>query len=463
MIVFVHRKDLRIADMPAFTYISRKGSKSLHLFVLDPVILSERRTEAASGRHFMAMLARLQELYRREGAKLNVVYGAPEEIIPQAALLHEACEVVVHRDDTPYARQRDGKLEKTLWRLGIPLTVLSDQPLAEPDEFHRYAGRQTPYKVFTPYYRKWSEFVRDTFQPPSAVSLRQLTTASLHESLADAYRSPFRIEPLPNEESMTEPERALGAFVGSKLSDYADRRDWYATDATSGLSAYINTGAISIRTVYESMLEGETYEAWRRQLAWRDFYLYQSALDPLFFRYERHFDLSILSDRHVDAWSRAETGIPIIDAAMTQLNETGRMPNRLRMVTAMFLTKNLLAPFPFGESLFRHRLADADNVLNRGGWLWSASLGFDAAPYFRIMNPESQSRQWDPAGEYIRRWLPQLRAFSDRDIHRPLPHAIVDLKASRARAIDVYKQILSSAGAMQREVDEKEPEPGSAL
>lgn len=127
---------------------------------------------------------------------------------------------------------------------------------------------------------------------------------------------------------------------------------------------------------------------------------------------------------------------------MKQLNETGEMPNRLRMVTAMFLTKNLLCPFTLGEQHFRRQLADYDNTLNRGGWLWSSSLGYDAAPYFRIMNPATQSATHDPSGTYIRRWLPELAHLSDKQIHLPQPHAIVDLKASRARAIEVYKEIV---------------------
>ncbi|WP_426455214.1 FAD-binding domain-containing protein [Paenibacillus sp. S-38] len=172
--------------------------------------------------------------------------------------------------------------------------------------------------------------------------------------------------------------------------------------------------------------------------------MYQSRLDPLFYRYEQEYDLSVLPEDGFQAWAEARTGIPIVDAAMTELNVTGWMPNRLRMITAMFLTKNLLCPFPYGERCFRYKLADYDNALNRGGWLWCASLGFDAAPYFRVMNPVTQSQTHDPSGGYIRRWLPELSGLSDKEIHLPRPHAVVDLKASRARAIEVYKGILAS-------------------
>jgi deoxyribodipyrimidine photo-lyase len=173
--------------------------------------------------------------------------------------------------------------------------------------------------------------------------------------------------------------------------------------------------------------------------------MYQAVFDANFFTYEQRFDFGSLSQQHFQAWAEARTGVPIVDAAMTQLAQTGIMPNRLRMVTAMFLTKNLLCPFTLGETWFRYKLTDYDNALNRGGWLWSSSLGFDGAPYFRIMNPVMQSERFDPTGQYIRRWLPQLRDLTDREIHQPRPDAIVDVKESRERAIEVYKHILASA------------------
>lgn len=235
----------------------------------------------------------------------------------------------------------------------------------------------------------------------------------------------------------------LDRFVRERLTSYADSRDAYAEeDQTSGLARFLNTGAISARQAYEVTQGLPGAESWVRQLAWRDFYLYQAVYHENFFRYEQLSDFSALSDAHLEAWATASTGIPIIDAAMTQLNRTGELPNRLRMVTAMFLTKNLLCPFTLGEQHFRLHLSDYDNTLNRGGWLWCSSLGYDAAPYFRIINPVTQSQTYDPSGSYIRRWLPHLAHLSDKEIHQPLSGAIVDLKASRARAIDVYKTIL---------------------
>ena len=227
------------------------------------------------------------------------------------------------------------------------------------------------------------------------------------------------------------------------LRDYVNRRDRFNREhGTSGMARYLNTGALSVRAAHSAAWDKTGGDTWVRQLAWRDFYLYQAIFNEDFSQYEKRYDLSLLTDSHYQASEEARTGIPIIDASMTELNETGEMHNRLRMINAMFLTKNLLCPFTLGEQYFGRQLTDYDNCQNRGGWLWSSSLGYDAAPYFRIMNPATQSQKHDPDGSYIRRWLPHLAHLDDKAIHLPQQDAIVDLKASRARAIDVYKEIL---------------------
>jgi deoxyribodipyrimidine photo-lyase len=382
---------------------------------------------------------RLQEMYRRAGAKLHIVYGEPAAVLEQVLMLHQVKEIVLHQDFTPYAKFRDRQLKKVAARFGIPVTTFVDHALADLAGVHKYAEWREPYRAFTPFFRKWSDYLRLFYRPGSTVSVADLHTTDCHPDVIRRYPPPFSLEEF---KAPLNPEAVLRDFLDERLGQYAEQRDLFALDAASSLSRHINVGAISIRTVYETMLGYEQYEHWRRQLAWRDFYLYQSVYDPNFFQYEKLYDLSPLSNRCFDAWRRAETGIPIIDAAMTELNQTGRMPNRLRMVTAMFLTKHLLCPFTLGEQYFRFKLRDYDNTLNRGGWLWSSSLGFEAAPYFRIMNPVTQSQAYDPTGQYIRRWLPKLAHLDDKAIHLPQRHAVVDLRASRARAIEVYRGIL---------------------
>ncbi|WP_246168222.1 FAD-binding domain-containing protein [Paenibacillus antarcticus] len=279
-----------------------------------------------------------------------------------------------------------------------------------------------------------------------------METVEIADGILSAFPLPEELNRLlqdgshPNSTTQHEiPIHSLEQFLNERLHRYSFNRDQYAQEGTSRISRHLNVGALSVREVYYKLLNAEDdAESWLRQLAWRDFYIYQARWNPDYFRYEKLFDLSELSTEHFQSWSEGSTGIPIIDAAMRQLNETGWMPNRLRMITAMFLTKNLGCPFIYGEHYFRMKLSDYDNVLNRGGWLWSSSLGFDASPYFRVMNPVTQSQTHDPDGTYIRRWLPELKHLSNKDIHLPQPWAIVDLKSSRALAIEIYKRILNS-------------------
>lgn len=267
--------------------------------------------------------------------------------------------------------------------------------------------------------------------------------------MREAFRLPEEIDQqlaqLKDAAREMNPGRTLEDFITAELQHYPDTRDQYAEDRTSRMSSHLNAGAVSARAVYRRLTEEDDLgEEWLRQLAWRDFYLYQARLDGDFFNYEKIYDLSALGTQHFEAWAQGRTGIPVIDAAMRQLNETGWMPNRLRMITAMFLTKNLGCPFIYGERYFRLKLSDYDNAQNRGGWLWSSSLGFDASPYFRVMNPVTQSRTHDPDGSYLRTWLPERADWSDQAIHLPADDAIVDLKRSRALAIEVYKEIMRS-------------------
>ncbi|MFS0724766.1 cryptochrome/photolyase family protein [Paenibacillus sp. 1P07SE] len=449
MYLFIHRKDLRIRDMRAFDALKKRDMPGIHLLIFDPRLLGDGRMDAHSGRRFLREAARLEAQYRTAGRTLHLLYGAPWEVIDALLEAHPIKGIVAHNDYTPYANSRDERIQEIADRRSVPWVLIDDLPLADPEDFHSYTGRSEPYKVFTPFYNKWRSYMQQYASPQASAELTDLDTVD--ELTGDGWDS-FS---LPSElrqqlqEQRDEAEDAwsqLAEFAeGEGLGSYASRRDRYAReDSTSGIARYLNSGALSARAAYAAASDKDEGETWVRQLAWRDFYLYQAIFNEDFFRYESRYDLSALSDHHYQAWEEARTGIPIIDASMTELNETGEMHNRLRMINAMFLTKNLLCPFTLGEQYFRRQLTDYDNCQNRGGWLWSSSLGYDAAPYFRIMNPASQSLKHDPDGAYIRRWLPHLADLDDKAIHRPQPDAIVDLKTSRARAIEVYKEILRS-------------------
>ncbi|CAM4367691.1 DNA photolyase family protein [Paenibacillus alkaliterrae] len=447
MYLFIHRKDLRTSDLRAFDYLRGKDTEGIHLLIIDPVLTGGGRLNSHSGRNFAEQVASLLHSYANAGKELHILYGDPVQITEALLQAHPIDEVVVHADYTPYSRSRDERLQLTVRNMGRHWKPLFDVPLADLEAFPAFSRRSEPYKVFTPFYRMWSSYMLQSYSPMGDAAVDHLTTVrEINGKLASQFALP---EPVAGALGGTtsvggamKSTDALERFVRERLAAYAVSRDAYAEDHTSGIARFLNTGAISARQAYEATQGLPGAEAWLRQLAWRDFYLYQAMYHEDYFRYEQLTDLSPLTDAYLEAWATGATGIPIIDAAMTQLNRTGQMPNRLRMVTAMFLTKNLLCPFMLGEQHFRIHLSDYDNTLNRGGWLWCSSLGYDAAPYFRIMNPSTQSRTHDPDGDYIRRWLPHLAHLSDKEIHQPLSNAIVDLKASRARAIDVYKTIL---------------------
>ncbi|MFP4975777.1 cryptochrome/photolyase family protein [Paenibacillus sp. CN-4] len=451
MIVFIHRKDLRTIDMPAWDAIARTGKDSLHVLILEPFLLRDGRDREHSGIHFLRQAARLAGQYAAEGKCLHVLYGEPPAVLAAILDALPVSDVLVHADYTPYSRKRDTELREAAEARGIKWTAYEERTLADPAGLLRHAGRAEPFKVFTPFYRRWVSYLDELPPLPSAVTLQDLTTAELPDRLHDRFRLP---EPLQAQllEAASRIKKEPGSgmetlirFVEDGLDAYPEARERYGLDGTSRISSSLNTGSLSVRQAYAAVIGREhAGGAWLRQLAWRDFYLMQAQLNPDFFIYEQLYDESGLSTRHFEAWAEGLTGIPVIDAAMRQLNQTGWMPNRLRMITAMFLTKNLACPFRYGERYFRLKLADYDNTLNRGGWLWSSSLGFDAAPYFRVMNPVTQSVKYDPDGSFIRQWMPELAHLDAKEIHLPLKTAVVDLKTSRARAIEVYGRLLKS-------------------
>ncbi|SFB39556.1 deoxyribodipyrimidine photo-lyase [Cohnella sp. OV330] len=444
MKLFIHRKDLRTSDLPALDYMAAGGEPGLHALFLDPFLLRGDRHREHGGAGFLLAAGRLERAYEQAGRKLHVYYGEPASLLARMLDAHpDIREVVVHEDYTPYAIKRDRELREATLARGAAFTALPDLSLAPMRDFHEWTGRQAPYKVFTPFYRQWRAFLAQRFTTVYASGVSDLVTATATNLPGSEVPAPLRAVMEDGVGQTFDPERRLSRFLKGALPRYAEARDAYAQDGTSRLSASLNRGEISARRLYAAAGEfpSEQRESWLRQLAWRDFYLYQSRMDPDYYHYEKKFDLSGLDDRHFAAWRDGRTGIPVIDAAMTQLNETGWMPNRLRMIAAMFLTKNLRCPFIYGERYFRLKLSDYDNALNRGGWLWASSLGFDAAPYFRIMNPVTQSKRFDPAGEYLRTWL-ETRREDVVSIHDPAPDAIVDLRPSRLDAIAAYKSIL---------------------
>lgn len=445
MKLFIHRKDLRTDDQAAFDYLREHQEESVHVLIYDSFLLRQGREKEHSGVNFRQHAAELGRQYLEAKRKLHVAYGKPAEVVEFILneFKGEINEIVVHRDMTPYAIERDRAIRKVSEAHEVTFTQLTDHLLMDLNGFANFTGKSEPYKVFAAFHRRWVEFMNEHPNPPSATTVAALKVSDRQIEWTDAMQVPPEL--LEGSGSNDEdPHLLLDQFLSDRIAEYGDHRDEYEAYEPSHLSSYVAVGAVSIRKMYDAASRTAEAGEWIRQLCFRDFYLYRAVYESHYFTYEKVYDLSALHDDHFERWCKAETGIPIIDAAMTELNETGHMPNRLRILTAMFLTKNLQCPFTLGEAYFRRKLRDYDNIQNRGNWLWCASLGENAAPYFRVNNPVTQSEKYDPQGDYIRKWLPELKDLHSKDIHQPRKDAIVDLKASRQVAIDVYKQILAS-------------------
>jgi deoxyribodipyrimidine photo-lyase len=448
MILFLHRKQLRATDMRAWEMIASRSRPSIHAFVIDDALVAGERQKSHSGLFFFGAVSALLEQYAQSGAVLHVWAGDPVDVVQRVCTHNPIEEVMFASEVTPYARDRDARITSWCRLQGIKVTTIEDDVLVHPQQLHDVARRpmDTPFLVFTPFYKRWRETLSIFPQRVVQTRLEHVQTVRDVQGMHSAAQFLEQFSKTGSIDGIAQTR----AFMGTNVRAYAAQRDPYGgVPRTSRLSAYINSGVVSVRSIVAALEEAfvsatpdaiaPEAEAWVRQLAWREFYLYQ-ARDPRFFGHDFVLEHPALSTQHLAAWEEGRTGVPVVDAAMTELRKTGWLHNRVRMIVAMFLTKNLLVPFQYGEAHFRRYLTDYDNVQNRGGWLWSSSLGYDAAPYFRIMNPVLQSKKWDPDGAYIRQWLPALA--DDPDIHEPRPDAVVDVQRSRQRAIDVYAQMV---------------------
>ena len=394
--------------------------------------------------------------------------GPPETEIARLARESGAESVVAARDFSPYARRRDEAIARH-----VRLELTGGTTIRGPSEVLK--GNGEPFRVFTPYSRAWLR------EPPHRDDL--LDTPERLPAVPDAIES----LPLPEATASdafppgeTEALRRLDAFTASPdapLSGYAEDRNRLDLDGTSTLSPYLRFGMLSPRlaavTAQEATESAQDSEArkgaqtWLNELIWRDFYIavlhhfpdvLRQDFDPAFRHMQWRNDPA-----EIEAWQEARTGYPVVDAAMRQLAATGWVHNRARMIVASFLVKHLLVDWRIGEAWFMRHLVDGDPAANNGGWQWTAGVGTDAAPYFRVFNPVLQARRFDPEGAYVRRWLPELANVPNRFVHEPwrmplplqddlgirigadYPAPIVDLGEGRERAIAAYKAAREAA------------------
>jgi deoxyribodipyrimidine photo-lyase len=464
------RRDLRFRDNRALFDAERACEGICLAFAVDPTLLSGPRMGAPLVQCFFSAVDALRAELREGGSDLAIIEGddAGEAILHLARRLN-AQAVFFNDDYEPYAVERDRKAERLLQKANIDVHRSIDHVYFGAGEILRDDG--SPYRIFGAYRRQWIErFAADPRPPLRAPGKSHLLGRDVIGSTVETpapERYGFEVSPNVPTASEARALSVLRTFVNHDIADYERRRDLPAEPGTSQLSPHLRAGTIGIRTcVAAAAHASQTAETrrgaqtWLSELIWRDFYQMilkqfpHVADSPFLPRAERIPWRR--ADAEFDAWCAGRTGYPIVDAAMHQLNTYGWMHNRLRMMVASFLTKDLLIDWRRGERYFERHLADADLAANNGGWQWSASTGTDAVPYFRIFNPVVQAKRFDPDGAFVRKMLPALKDVPDRYIHEPwemppiiasaagviigkdYPAPIVDHGLARTRALDAY-------------------------
>jgi deoxyribodipyrimidine photo-lyase len=455
------RRDLRVRDLPALAAAAR-GERTVPLFVFDDRLLTKGRFPSAPRTAFMlGCLRELDAALRARGGRLVVRHGRPERVVP--ALAREVGARSVHwtGDVSPWARSRD---QAVIDALAAGHVAAHPSPGAcvvdDPARIRTKQGK--PYTVFSPFARTWAQADRrGVVRAPYELRLPPKLRAGRLPKLADlGLTHDGELSFPPGEEAG---RRALQRFLRSGLAEYEQRRDKPA-GGSSRLSPYLRWGCVSPLELDAKVAarSGEGPRAYRNELAWRDFYAAVLMHFPFVVRHEfqeRYRDLEWgRPGKALDAWREGRTGYPLVDAGMRQLLHEGWMHNRVRMVVGSFLTKDLHLDWRLGEAWFMERLLDGDMAANNGGWQWIASVGTDPAPYFqRLFNPVTQQEKFDPVGEYVRRWVPELRdvptarlatpwAMDDDEqeaagcvIGRDYPAPIVDHAHERHHAVGRYR------------------------
>jgi len=482
--LFWHRRDLRLADNRGLAAAAAATPAVTGVFVLDPAILSEPTMAPARLWFLSESLRELEQSWQQAGSRLVILRGDPAELLPRLASTIGAEVVAWNRDVEPFGRERDRRVARALQADGRKVLADWDQLLIPPEALRTGSG--DPYRVYGPFWRNWRGQVEQASALGSAASggldplpaprslidcdptelaqaLKGLPSAgaALEHGFSGAELCPCR----PGERAAQQQLQAFcdGDGRHTPLLGYEPGRNIPSEAGTSGLSAALKFGTLSPRQAWAaaqqarplacSEEERQSIQVWEQELAWREFY--QQALfhfpelaDGPYRPQWRAFPWD--NDRSwLEAWREGLTGMPIIDAAMRQLNASGWMHNRCRMIVASFLVKDLICDWRWGEAAFMARLVDGDLAANNGGWQWSASSGMDPKP-LRIFNPATQAAKFDPEASYIRTWLPELRHVSSRDLisgeiapleRRGYPAPLVNHKLQQARFKALYATI----------------------
>jgi deoxyribodipyrimidine photo-lyase len=435
------RRDFRLSSHPVLEEASRKNRRIFPVFVVDPRLMNSNRFGARRNAFLRASLFALQADLGRRGSGVIVRSGEPRFVLRKLIEETNADEVLALGDYSEYDRQRNVAVSTLVPFRALPgQAVMADPVLRRPDG--------VPYSVFTHYFRAWQKlklFDRSPaeFVQPNFANIDNISTEVLEPGTGDRN---FRA-------GESSANNLLREFLRHRVSGYGTGRDLLDGSGTSRLSPYLRFGVLA-PTMLADDAEIAGAEEWLRQLAWRDFYfsllqrhprLAKDNLRPSFDEFPWRN-----SPSDFDEWAAGETGYPVVDAGMRQLLAEGWISNRMRMIVASFLTKHLMLDWRMGESYFMQQLIDGDLASNAGGWQWVAGTGVDASPFFRIFNPVLQGKRFDPSGNYISRWVPELCGYDARWIHEPwkspfppqgYPPPMVDHDFARLRALDAYREI----------------------
>jgi deoxyribodipyrimidine photo-lyase len=427
--IFWFRRDLRLDDNAGLYHALKKGLPVLPIFIFDKNIL-DRLEDKKEGRveFINQSILNLNERLKEIGSSVKVFYSTPEIVFKELVKEYTITAVYTNHDYEPYAEERDSAVKDFLNKNKIEFKSYKDQCIFEKDEVTKDDGK--PYTVFTPYSRKWKLRLTDFHVKPypnkkyfaNFLKTKSFNVPTLKELGFEKSGLEF---PLTN-------------ISNSIITNYKEQRDFPAIKGTSKLSLHLRFGTVSIRALAKQALV--LNETWLNELIWRDFYMMilyhfphaaKNSFKPQYDRIEwRNNEVEF------KAWCEGKTGFPIVDAGMRELNATGFMHNRVRMIVASFLVKDLLIDWRWGEAYFAKKLLDFDLSANNGGWQWAAGSGCDAAPYFRVFNPTEQTKKFDPKYEYIKKWVPEFNTSS-------YPKPIVEHASARLRVLAVYKEALS--------------------
>lgn len=429
--IFWFRRDLRLEDN-AGLYRALKNEQEVQcLFVFDKLILDKLEDKKDARVHYIHQeITRIDDELKALGSSLLVVYGTPQETFEKLLKQHKIEAVYCNHDYESYAKNRDAEIAALCKANKARFHTFKDQAILEKDEVLKDDG--TPYTVFTPYAKKWKAKLSDYhLKAYPTLAYKKNFKQGLSGEIISLRAMGFEETDIPF------PSKDPNLKI---INTYDETRDIPSIQGTTRMSLHLRFGTVSIRAL--ARMAKKRNETYLNELIWRDFYMmilwHFPHVENKAFRVK--YDHIPWRDSEADfkLWSEGKTGFPIIDAGMRELNATGFMHNRVRMIVASFLVKDLLIDWRWGEAYFAQKLLDFDLSANNGGWQWAAGSGCDAAPYFRIFNPESQQKKFDPELKYIKKWVPE---FEDPFKY---PKPMVDRKMSRERALTTYKEALNN-------------------